>query len=133
MSEKKKVNVRTDYSYEAKRSLPQYAKSTVPRKTLYAIVRGPGLNAAQTILENEELKAFALKKRIKLKFLQAKTEEDLIQFIKDANVWAAGIILNLGSLEDRSENIIKAIRKILISTKEVRGEDSYVEALEKLL
>ncbi len=129
---KPKVNVRKDYSYAAKKGPPKYGAATEPRKTLYLVLRGPGVDMSKSAEENAELKAYAIKSRIKFKFLQAKSESEVIQFIKEANTWAAGIVVHLGDLEDSSGNIEQAIKKLLISTAEVRENGSYVEALKVL-
>ena len=130
---KKKINVRKDYSYKTKKSPPKYDRAGIARKNLYLILRGPDLNATQIIEENEELKEFAARKSIKLKFLQAKDEADFILKIKDGNVWAAGIVHHLGSLNDEDGKIKTALQRILISSEEVREDGSYIDSLQKLL
>jgi hypothetical protein len=129
---KKKVNVRKDYSYEHKKSPPQYGRAAIARKNLYVILRGPGLDPNEFPAENEELKSYALKHGLKVKFVQAKDAEAIVTAIKEANVSAAGIVLNMGEIEDESGKINAAIRKILISTIEVREEGAYLESLKEL-
>ena len=79
------------------------------------------------------MKAVATARHAKLKFLQAKSEEEMIKFIKEANTWASGIILNLGSLTHESGLIQKAIKGILIPTQEIKGNATYQAAMLLLI
>jgi len=130
---KKKVNVRKDYSYEAKKRLPAYKPAKIQRKIIFLILRGPGLNHEATVEENEDLKKCALLKHKKLKFVQVKSIEDAVDAIKDSNTWAGGVVFNAGNLVDEAGAITKAIKSILIKTREVKGHGACVKALEKLI
>ena len=130
---KKKVNERKDYSYEAKKSLPKYKKSSIQRKTQFLILRGPGLVQASVMAENEVLKSFALLKHKKLKFVQIKVVEDAVRAISDANTWAAGIVFQPGQLVDESGLIQKTLKRILIDSKVVSGEGSIEDTLREMI
>jgi hypothetical protein len=130
---KKKVNVRKDYSYETKKSPPKYAPSRTPRKPFYLILRGPGMNPTQVIEENEEIKTFAKKDRLKLKFLAAKTLDDAIKILKEALPWATGAVFNQGDLvDDETGKLKRTISKLLYPTVMIQSDGSYEDALEKL-
>ena len=129
---KKKVNVRKDYSYAAKKSLPKYKPAKIARKLQFLILRGPGLDANQVIQENIQIKKFADQQLIKLKFLTATTEDSILKALKEGNTWAAGIALHLGSLTDESGKIKKVISQILCPTLIV-NDDEYEIALQKLI
>ena len=130
---KKKINVRKDYSYETKKSLPVYKRATVQRRKQILILRGPGFDQQTMIEENEELKIFATLKHVKIKILQARSEEEMIQFIKESNVWASGALYALGSLADESGAIQKASKKILIPALKVPSNGSFHETLKKFI
>lgn len=130
---KKKVNVRKDYSYAAKKSPPKYAKASIPRKPFFLILRGPGLDPRGVIEENEIIKAYAAKKRLKVKFLAAKTVDEAVKTFKDALPWAGGAVFNPGELTDDSSGTLKrTLSKLLYPTETIEAGDSYEEALERL-
>ena len=131
---KKKVNVRKDYDLEA-RDVVVYKKSNIPRQMRFMILRGPGLDVQHAIEENNELKGFASKKRIKLKFMQAVTLEDVVMHLKDANTWATGVIYQMGVLKDESEIVKKTIKRLLIPALEISESgkvQSMVDGLKSL-
>jgi len=131
---KKKVNVRKDYDLEA-RDMVVYKRSRIPRQMQFMILRGPGLDVQAAIEENEEMKKLSLRKRFKLKFMQARNVDEVILHLKDANTWATGVIYNLGDLKDESQLIKKTIDRILITSLEVKETgkiNSILEALQTL-
>ena len=130
---KKKVNKRKDYSFEAKIRLPAYERAAVRRRMQFSVIRGPGLKQIDIISENEELKAYALRRHAKLKFFQAKSEDEIILLMKESNTWASGILLHLGSLTHESGLIKKAIKSILIPVREFKPDESYPDALAELI
>ena len=130
---KKKVNVRKDYSYEAKKRLPSYKPAKIQRKILFLILRGPGLDEDETLEANEALKKFAVLKHKKLKFVQVKTVEDAIKTIKESNTWAGGVVFVPGDLKDDEGSFQKAIKSILIKTLQVKENDECKDAFAKLI
>jgi hypothetical protein len=131
---KKKVNKRRDYNLSS-RDVITYEKSRIPRQTGFMILRGPGLNATEAIEENGLMRKMGIKKRFKLKFMQAMALDDVIKHFKEANTWASGIVYNLGSITDEAQALKKTIDRLLIPTLEIKEdgkETSLVEGLEKM-
>ncbi len=131
---KKKVNKRRDYNLSS-RDVITYEKSRIPRQTGFMILRGPGLNATEAIEENGLMRKMGIKKRFKLKFMQAMTLDDVIKHFKEANTWASGIIYHLGNITDEGEALKKTIDRLLIPTLEIKEEgkaSSLVEGLDKM-
>ena len=79
---KKKVNVRKDYSYAAKKSLPKYKPARIPRKMQFLILRGPGINADRILKENAEMKDLATQEQVKVKLLVAVQEEAFLNALR---------------------------------------------------
>ena len=129
----KKVNERKDYSYSAKKGPPKYKPAKIPRKPNFLILRGPGLDPRQVIEENNELRAFAEKKQVKIKFLQAHTEDEMVKMLKESNTWATGVVLNRATLTDETGKIKKTNTQILCATEELGSDGSYLTALKKLI
>ncbi len=131
---KKKVNKRRDYNLGS-RDVIVYGKSSIPRQMLFMILRGPGLIGRDVIEETAEMKAYAIKKRIKLKFMSATTATAFIAHLADANTWATAVIYNKGSLKDESGFIQKKMDRLLIPTLEISANGkvtSMLDGLEKL-
>lgn len=129
---KKKVNVRKDYSYEAKKGPVQYKRASVPRKSQFLILRGPGLDPRLIIEENARLRVFEDKEKIKLKFLLAKTEEEIVKILKESNSWANGAVVNLGELLDESGAIKRTLGKVLYKAVKVSDSNLYESAILKI-
>lgn len=138
---KKKVNVRKDYSYEAKKSLPAYAKSKVARKSNFLLLHGPEVNLLGLNELNLRLKEFAKKKTIKIKILVATSESDLNLALKESNTWATGAILSLGTISPEAQALKLMLKKMLIPVKVVSQaatqdleslEEAYLEAIKEL-
>jgi hypothetical protein len=130
---KKKLNVRKDYSYEAKKRLPSYKPAAIQRKVLFLVLRGPGLDQDEVLETNEILKKFAVLNHKKIKFVQVKTEPDAIKTIKESNTWAGGVVFIPGDLSADSVELKKAIKSILIKTVVVKDQAASKAAFEKLI
>src|SRR4051812_43635864 len=108
---KKKVNKRR--TYDLLRNDPiVYERSNVQRKMHFLVLRGPGWIQQDLLNENELMNEFAIQRRFKLKFVQVKTSEEVIKNLKDANVWAGGVIFFQGLLTDEDQAIKKALKGI---------------------
>ncbi len=129
----KKVNVRKDYSYAAKKSLPKYKPASIARKPQFLILRGPGFDPRKITEENIQLREFADRKLIKLKFLQANTADEMVKVLKDGNTWATGIILVPGGLIDESGILQKTMSKLMCATTQVTEDETCQIALANLL
>ena len=131
---KKKENKRRTYDLGS-RDVITYEKSSIQRKMLFLILRGPGLLQSEIEAQNAEIQKVAARLRFKVKLVTVKTEEEVIARLKDANVWAGGIIYNSGALEDPSGNIKRTIQKLLIPTKKITEIDPefYVDAVKELV
>ena len=130
---KKKINVRKDYSYEAKKRLPAYKTAKVQRKIQFLVLRGPGLDQDETVEQNEILKKFATLKHRKLKFVQIKTLEEAVSTIKESNTWAGGVVFLQSDIVDTGGVIQKAIKSLLIKTVQVETNDECKAALAELI
>jgi hypothetical protein len=132
---KKKVNKRTDYDLEG-RDVVVYEKSRIQRKMLFMILRGPGLIQAEVNDENEAIKKLGVSLHFKLKFFQVKTVEEAIDCLKDANVWAGGVVFQPADLEDENQELKKTIKKVLIPVHvltDPADETPFLDALKTLL
>ena len=132
---KKKVNKRTDYELEA-RDVVVYDRSRIQRKMSFMILRGPGLVQAVANEENEAIKKQGILLHYKVKFFQVKTVEEAVRCLKDANVWAGGVVFDPGTLVDENQDIAKTIKKILIPVKTLTqpvDESSFLKALRVLV
>ncbi len=132
---KTKMSERKDYSL-SKTDVITYKRSRIPRQMQFMILRGPGLNVQSAISDNEAIKKLALRKRFKLKFMQANTNEDVVNYLKDANTWATALIYELGTLADGDELTKKTLKKILIPTikvSELDKKSSMIEGIENIL
>lgn len=134
---KKKINVRKDYSYEAKIRLPAYERPKVRRQMHFTILRGLGLVQADVMEENEAIKNFALGQHCKLKILLAQTPEAAALMIKESYTYANGVVFNAGNLDDSELLIKKQIAKMRIPVKQVKAGPSqasvYIEALKVMI
>jgi hypothetical protein len=133
MAKKKKINVRKDYSYEAKKRLPSYKPAKVQRKVQFLILRGPGLDQDETQDANVEIKRAALLLHKKVKFVQVKSISDAVAAIKDANTWAGGVVYLPADIQDETGVGNAAIKKVIIKTVTVKSNDECVDALKKLI
>jgi len=134
---KKKVNKRTDYEAE-KRDLVIYERSRIQRKMNFLILRGPGLIQKDVILENEAIKKFALLQHFKVKFVQVRMENEAVDWFKDANTWAGGVVYHPGKFIDFDGEIKATIKKILIPVQAIAAVESvtaenYLDALQALI
>jgi hypothetical protein len=131
---KKKENERRAYNL-GKGDVVTYKKAAISRKMTFLILRGIGLDAKEVIDENQAINAFVTKQSVKVKFYLAKTEEEVIKHLKDANTWATAVAFNPGDLEANTVEIQKTIKKLLIPVKKISpknpgsGED-YIEVLK---
>ena len=131
---KKKENKRRSYDLGSK-DVITFEKSRVQRKMIFLILRGPGLLQVEIEAQNAAIQKAAASLRFKVKLVTVKTEEEIIAHLKDANVWAGGVVYNPGSLDDASENIKKTIKKLLISVKKLNEVDPefYLDAVKELV
>jgi len=134
---KKKVNQRRDYSL-GKTDEIVYEPSRIQRKMNFLILRGPGLIQKSVIEENDEIKKLAQARRFKVKLVQVKEEDEAMDWLKDANSWAGGVVYHPGSFTDQSEAIQKTIKKILIPVHFIKPNDEvsasdYLDGLKKLI
>jgi len=134
---KKKVNKRTDYDAE-KRDIVYYERSRIQRKMNFLILRGPGLIQKDVIEENEAIKKFALLQHFKVKFVQVRMENEAVDWLKDANTWAGGVVYHPGSFIDYDGEIKQTIKKILIPVQPIPAVESvnaetYLAALQTLI
>lgn len=134
---KKKINVRKDYSYEAKVRLPAYDRAKVRRQLHFLILRGPGLLQAEVIEENAEIKRFATGQHLKIKLLQTQTSEDAAKLIKESYTYASGVVFHPGNLQDEEKHIKNMIAKMRIPVKMISGEagdsSEYIDALKAMI
>jgi phosphohistidine swiveling domain-containing protein len=126
---KKKVNKRKDYDAE-NRDVTIYERSRIQRKMDFLILRGPGLTPQAFVAENEQIKAMAASGRFRVKFVQTKTDEEVIKALKEANTWAGGVVYNSGSLTDKNAVIKAAVKRLLIP---VIFSSAYLEGLAELV
>lgn len=132
---KKKVNKRTDYDLEA-RDVVVYDRAAIRRKMSFMILRGPGLIQAVANEENEAIKKQGNILHYKVKFFQIKTVAEAVRCLKDANVWAGGVVFDPGTLVDENQEIAKTVKKILIPVKMLSqpvDESSFLNALKTLV
>jgi len=132
---KKKVNKRTDYDLE-NRDVVVYEKSRIQRKMNFMILRGPGLIQSVANEENESIKKLGITLHYKVKFFQVKTLEEAVQCLKDANVWAGGVVFDPGSLVDPEQVLLKTTKKLMIPVKTLSkpvDEASFLNALKALV
>ncbi len=130
---KKKENKRRTYDLGSK-DVITYEKSPVQRKMNFLVLRGPGILQTEIEAQNTAVQNVTTKLHIKVKFVTVKTEEEIIANLKDANVWAGGVVYNAGTLEG-SENVKKTVKKLLIPVKELSETeaDVFVDAVKELV
>ncbi len=87
-------------------------------------IREPDVYGKMTLNElNTEIKQYAKKKAITVRFFQSNHEGALIDCIHENRIWAHGIVLNPGALTHYSYALRDAIAAVGIPTVEVHLSD----------
>jgi 3-dehydroquinate dehydratase len=137
MALRQKINKRKEYNLSKTDGIT-YEKSRILKKINFLILRGPGFVQMEVIEENNAIKKLGISQHFKIKLVQVKDQEEAIEWIKDANTWAGGIVYNPGEMEDEGQLIQKTIKKILIPVQTISSlteatEEDYLSALKILI